>query len=73
VENVHEPYLVEVLDFVRFIETRTLDEKMELAIASETSLKKDWLKHEEDEAWKEFVKAMWLLFPFHRNINYITS
>jgi hypothetical protein len=27
--------------------------KSEAAIASEQSLKKDWLKQEEDEAWKE--------------------
>jgi len=26
---------------------------MELALASEMSLKKDWLRPEEDEAWKD--------------------
>jgi hypothetical protein len=30
-----------------------LEESMETAIASETSLKKDWLKPEEDEAWRD--------------------
>ncbi|MBK5190419.1 MAG: hypothetical protein JJE19_02850 [Methanosarcinales archaeon] len=30
-----------------------LEPTMELALVSETSLKKDWLKPEEDEAWKD--------------------
>ena len=29
------------------------------AFASEKSLSKDWLKKEEDEAWKDLQKAMW--------------
>lgn len=53
IENVPKPYLTEVLDFIRFLETKALEQKRELAIASETSLKKDWLKSEEDEAWKD--------------------
>jgi hypothetical protein len=53
IENVPEPYLMEILNFIRFLETRALEQKMELALASESSLKKDWLKPEEDEAWKD--------------------
>jgi len=53
IENIPEPYLMEILDFIRFLETRALEQKMELALASELSLKKDWLKPEEDEAWKD--------------------
>jgi len=53
IENVPEPYLVEILDFIRFLEMKTGEQKMELALASETSLKKDWLTPEEDEAWKD--------------------
>jgi hypothetical protein len=53
IENVPEPYRVEILDFIRFLETKTVEEKTALALASETSLKKDWLKPEEDEAWKD--------------------
>ena len=52
-ERIPEPYLVEILDFIRFLETKTVEQKRELALASETSLKKDWLKPEEDEAWKD--------------------
>ena len=53
IKNLPEPYLGEILDFIRFLETKALGQKMELATASETSLKKDWLKLEEDEAWKD--------------------
>ena len=49
IENVPAPYLIEILHFIRFLETTTLERKMELALASETSLKKDWLKPEENE------------------------
>ena len=53
IENVPEPYLIELLDFIRFLETKAVTQKMELAIASVSSLKSDWLKPEEEEAWKE--------------------
>jgi len=53
IENIPEPYLIEILDFIRFLKTKDLEQKMELALASEVSLKKDWLKPEEDEAWKD--------------------
>ena len=53
IENVPEPYLIEILDFIRFLETKVMEQKMELAITSESLLKKDWLKSEEDEAWKD--------------------
>ena len=44
--------LDEVLDFVQFLQTKTLKERLSTAIASESSLKKDWMKPEEDEAWQ---------------------
>jgi hypothetical protein len=31
---------------------------MNIAIASESSLKKDWLKPEEDEVWQNLKKVM---------------
>ena len=52
IERVPEQYLAEILDFIRFLEEKALKEGMGTAIASETSLKKDWLRHEEDEAWQ---------------------
>jgi len=53
IEKVPEQYLAEILDFIRFLAGKSLEESMETAIASETSLKKDWLKPEEDEAWRD--------------------
>ena len=53
IEKVSETYYMEILDFIRFLETKTLEQKRELTVASETSLKKDWLKAEEDEAWRD--------------------
>ncbi len=33
--------------------SKAADEKIEMAVASETSLKKDWLRPEEDKAWQD--------------------
>jgi len=43
----------ELLDFTLFLEAKMLQEGVETAIASETSLMKDWLRPEEDEAWRD--------------------
>ena len=50
--RVPEPFLDEVLDFVRFIKAKIIKEKTDITIASESSLNKDWLSPEEDEAWQ---------------------
>ena len=52
IEQIPEPFLDEVLDFVQFLKTKTLKERLFTAIASESSLRKDWLRPEEDEAWQ---------------------
>jgi hypothetical protein len=52
IEHVPESYLDEVLDFVRFLKSKIVKEKLDTAIASESSLRKDWLLPEEDEAWQ---------------------
>lgn len=52
IEQVAESVLDEVIDFVHFLKTKIIKEKIDIAIASESSLKKDWLKPEEDEAWQ---------------------
>jgi hypothetical protein len=52
IEQVPEPFLDEVLDFVHCLKTKIVKERMDLAAASESSLKKDWLSQEEDEAWQ---------------------
>jgi hypothetical protein len=52
IEQIPEPFLEEVLDFVHFLKTKIIREKLGTAIASESSLGKDWLRPEEDEAWQ---------------------
>jgi hypothetical protein len=42
----------EVLDFVHFLRAKITKERLDTAIASESVLKKDWLKTEEGEAWR---------------------
>jgi hypothetical protein len=51
IEHVPELVLEEVLDFVRFLKSKHFQEKLETTLLSESSLKKDWLRAEEDEAW----------------------
>jgi hypothetical protein len=53
IEQVPEPFLDELLDFVHFLKTKKINDRMDIAVASESSLKKDWLKPEEDEAWQD--------------------
>jgi hypothetical protein len=52
IEQVPEIYLDEVLDFVHFLKSKIIREKLDTSIASESSLRKDWLLPEEDEAWQ---------------------
>jgi len=52
IEQVPESFLDEVLDFIHFLKTKIIKESLDTAIASESSLKKDWMKPEEDEAWQ---------------------
>ena len=52
IEQVPESYLDEVLDFVHFLKSKILRENIDTAIASESSLRKDWFLPEEDEAWQ---------------------
>jgi hypothetical protein len=52
IKQVPEAFLDEVLDFVHFLKTKIIKERFDIAIASESSIKKDWLKPEEDEAWQ---------------------
>ena len=53
IENLPEPYLMEILDFIQFVKSKALKQTRELTLASESSLKKDWLKSTEDDAWKD--------------------
>ncbi|MFH0728680.1 MAG: DUF2281 domain-containing protein [Pseudomonadota bacterium] len=52
IEEASEPILTELLDFVHFLKSKKLRERMDTALLSESSLGKDWLDPEEDEAWQ---------------------
>ena len=53
IEEVPDLFLDEVLDFVHFLKNKLRKEPLHTAIASESSLGKDWLRPEEDEAWAD--------------------
>jgi hypothetical protein len=53
IEQVPEFLLTEVLDFLQFLKAKYLEENTQISILRESSLAKDWLKPEEDEAWQD--------------------
>ena len=53
IDDLPRTLLQEVLDFVRFLKSKSNQEKLETALLSETALGKDWLRPEEDEAWRD--------------------
>ncbi len=52
-EKVPEKVLDEILDYINFLKEKLIKQKLETALMSESSLKKDWLQPEEDEAWQD--------------------
>ncbi len=52
IQEVPEPLLSEVLNFVHFLKAKIVHDKLDIAIMSESSLSEDWLKPEEDKAWQ---------------------
>ena len=52
IEDVPEPLAAEILDFVRFLKAKATAERSDLALVSESALGTDWLRAEEDEAWR---------------------
>lgn len=53
IAQIPEPLLEKILDFIQFLKHKQLSqEKLETALLSESSLKKDWLTLEEDETWQ---------------------
>lgn len=53
VEQVPEAMLGEILDFARYLKAKKAQELIESALQSESSLRKDWLKPEEEAAWRD--------------------
>lgn len=52
VENIPEFILEEVWTFLQFLKLKYNKDNLESSLLSESSLEKDWLKLEEDEAWQ---------------------
>ena len=52
VDNIPEFILEEVWIFMQFLKEKYDKDKLEGSLLSESSLQKDWLKSEEDEAWQ---------------------
>ncbi len=52
VENIPEFILEEVWTFLQVLKFKYNKDKLEPSLLSESSLEKDWLKLEEDEAWQ---------------------
>ena len=51
IEDAPEPLLAEILDFIQFLKHK-IRPGLEMALASEAVLARDWLRPEEDEAWQ---------------------
>jgi hypothetical protein len=52
IEQVPDIFLDEALDFIRYLKTKAVSEQLGIYAASESSLKKEWLRPEEDAAWE---------------------
>ena len=61
IEDIPEPLLNEIIDFIQFLKRKHLCQNsldmepinsLETVLLSESSLAKDWLTKEEDEAWQ---------------------
>ncbi len=51
IHDLPDEFAGEILDFISFLKGKYMKEKMEATLLSESSLRKDWLSPEEDEAW----------------------
>jgi len=52
-DKLPEKFLDEILDYINLIKEKTSKPVLEIAIISESALRKDWLQPEEDEAWHD--------------------
>jgi len=52
IDAMPEEFTEEIYDFVNFLKGKCVKEHMETALLTESSLRKDWLSAEEDDAWQ---------------------
>ena len=53
IEQIPESLFPEILKFVQYLKYKHQQEQLETTLLSESSLAKDWLTPEEDEAWQD--------------------
>ncbi|MDI6764309.1 MAG: DUF2281 domain-containing protein [Thermodesulfobacteriota bacterium] len=53
IDALPEEFAEEIYDFVNFLKSKRIKESTEATLLSESSLRKDWLSAEEDEAWQD--------------------
>ena len=53
IDSLPDEYAGEILDILNYVKRKYANENMEVTLLSETSLRKDWLSPEEDEAWQD--------------------
>ena len=54
IEDLPEDLTYKVLNYIRYLKKIEMNEENHnLALVSESSLKKDWLSSEEEEAWSD--------------------
>ena len=53
IEELPDTLIEELLNYVHFLKMKLAQEKLETLILSESALKKDWLKAEEEAAWQD--------------------
>ena len=53
IEKLPENLKDELLDYIQYLKSKAAKEKYNLTLISESSLQKDWLRPEEDEAWDD--------------------
>ena len=52
IESLPQNLLEEVADFIGYLKLKNGEKKLDITIASEYSLGKDWQRPEEEEAWR---------------------
>lgn len=52
IDHISENLIDEVIDFVQFLKAKKINESIDITIASESSLIKDWSSYDEDKLWK---------------------
>jgi len=53
IDSLPAEFMDELQDFVQFLKLKRTKKNMEATLLSESSLRKDWLSAEEDEAWRD--------------------